>query len=96
MKYTRGKWRGFALIEILVVIGIGGILAALLVPALGRARDSANRAMCANNLRQLGIAFALYLQEHNEIYPAWQDRRLSGEPGYGVWMGRGWRDIRIA
>lgn len=59
----------FTLIELLVVIAIVGVLASMMLPALGRAKESARRIKCINRLRQIGLAVGLYAGDNAEYFP---------------------------
>jgi prepilin-type N-terminal cleavage/methylation domain-containing protein/prepilin-type processing-associated H-X9-DG protein len=72
-------WVGaFTLIELLVVIAIIAILAALLLPALARAKEEAQQTKCRNNLTQLALGMQMYLNEFNDVYPSCASRNSYG------------------
>jgi len=63
------RGRGFTLIELLVVVAIIALLAAILFPVFAQARERARAAMCLSNIRQIGLAFNMYCDDHDECYP---------------------------
>jgi prepilin-type N-terminal cleavage/methylation domain-containing protein/prepilin-type processing-associated H-X9-DG protein len=62
--------KGFTLIELLVVIAIIAILAAILFPVFAKAREKARQTSCASNMKQLGLGFAMYVQDYDERFPS--------------------------
>jgi prepilin-type N-terminal cleavage/methylation domain-containing protein/prepilin-type processing-associated H-X9-DG protein len=66
----------FTLMELLVTIAIIGLLAAMILPALSRARETARTTVCQSNLHQIGIALQLYVDENRNILPTMYDQRL--------------------
>ena len=88
------RHKGFTLIELLVVIAIIAILAGILFPVFARAREQARKAACASNLKQIGLAFMMYAQDHDETLPPFsQGAGPQGCLGYAGADGPRWADM---
>ena len=79
---------GFTLIELLVVIAIIGILAAMVFPVFARARESARKAVCLSNVKNIALAIQMYMSDHNDTFPPEEHRQevynyFNGTPGGG-------------
>jgi prepilin-type N-terminal cleavage/methylation domain-containing protein/prepilin-type processing-associated H-X9-DG protein len=80
-----GRRAGFTLVELLVVIAVIALLAAILFPVFARARENARRSSCQSNLRQIGLGILQYAQDYDELVPARQ--HASGSVSPRSWRG---------
>ncbi len=87
LRLSRARSAAFTLIELLVVISIIGILIAILLPVMAHVRSSAEKVTCSSQLRQIGLVFEMYAQDHKDFFPVAKympDPFLSSSPDPGL------------
>jgi len=91
-RISKCRNKGLTLVEMLIVLAIIGVIAAILLPVLGKARESGRRTACLSNLKQLGLAFNMYTQDANRKYPfagvytPFAGHSTGWAPGNGHWV----------
>jgi prepilin-type N-terminal cleavage/methylation domain-containing protein len=82
---TRNETGAFTLVELLVVMAIIAVLASILFPVFARAKEAAKKSACLSNMRQIGMAFSLYLSDYDDVMPDRRDLKSSLPGGYRPW-----------
>jgi prepilin-type N-terminal cleavage/methylation domain-containing protein/prepilin-type processing-associated H-X9-DG protein len=92
---TRRGSCGFTLIELLVVIAIIAILAAMLLPALSRARGAAQKTACLNNMRQIGLGALMYVQDSQDVFPGSASNAIGHQPDDWIYWQQGIPGVQL-